>query len=256
MVYYISACLELQKRQALKPGQQVDFIVPTGNFGDILAGYLARRMGWPIGRLVCASNRNRVLTDFLHTGCYDRNRQLQKSLSPSMDILVSSNLERLLYYAHLGDGAEVKALMAALAQTGRYQVTGQARERIQEVFLGSSATDEDTLAAMAAVYREHGYLMDPHTAAAWHAQAALGPSANPRVVLATASPFKFPETVFAALGQPLPDEEDSLLPRLRDLSGQAIPPALSAVLDSPVRHRDAIAREEIMADIRRRLAAW
>lgn len=256
VVYYIRACQKLQEQGALKPGQQADFVVPTGNFGDILAGYLARAMGWPIGRLVCASNKNRVLTDFLETGRYDRNRQLVTSLSPSMDILVSSNLERLLYYAHGGDAGRVRQLMANLEEKGRYQVSGQALAHIQEIFLGASATDEDCLSAIESVYREHCYLMDPHTAAAWHARQALGASTNPRVVLATASPFKFPETVLQALHQPVPEKDQDLLPRLKELTGSPLPPALQEVLISPVKHRDRIAREDILQDITRRLARW
>lgn len=256
MVYYISACRELQQRYGVQPGQAIDFVVPTGNFGDILAGYLVKRMGWPIGRLVCASNENRVLTDFLHTGRYDRNRALQVSLSPAMDILVSSNLERLLYYALEEDTSKVQALMADLARDGHYQVTGPAFSHIQEHFLAASATDGDTLTAIRQVFDECGYLMDPHTATAWLAQEALTGSMNPRVVLATASPFKFPETVLAAIEKPVPADPAQLLPSLAAATGQPIPRALAGVLTRPVRHRDLVQKEDILADINRRLVAW
>ncbi|NLE68852.1 MAG: threonine synthase [Clostridiales bacterium] len=256
MVYYITACRELTQKHGVQPGQDIDFIVPTGNFGDILAGYLVKRLGWPIGRLVCASNENRVLTDFLATGRYDKNRALRTSLSPAMDILVSSNLERLLYYAFLEDTHKVQALMADLARDGHYQVSGPALSHIQEHFQGASATDGDTLTAIRQVFGEYRYLMDPHTATAWLAQEALGPSRNPRVVLATASPFKFPKTVLAAINKPVPKDPAQLLPSLEAAAGQPVPRALAAVLTRPVRHRDLVDREDILQDITWRLAAW
>jgi len=252
VVYYIKACQELRDKKALLPGQAVDFIVPTGNFGDILAGYLAKRLGCPIGRLVCASNANRVLTVFLQTGLYDKNRQLVQTLSPSMDILISSNLERLLYYALEEDTQQVNSLMADLRQQGRYQLDKKPLEYIQEHFLGASVTDEQTKAAIRTVFDEHGYLMDPHTACAWAAQSALPDTSNPRVVLATASPFKFPETIISALHLPVPDTLEGMWQAISDVSRQALPAALRAVMDWPIRHTALVDKTEILKDIQRR----
>ncbi len=253
VVYYIKACQELMDKQALLPGQVVDFIVPTGNFGDILAGYLAKRLGCPIGRLVCAANANRVLIDFLQTGLYDKNRPLLQTLSPSMDILISSNLERLLYYALEEDTQQVSALMADLQQHGRYQLDQKPLEYIQAHVLGASVTDEETKAALRTVFDKHGYLMDPHTACAWAAQTALGDSGNPRVVLATASPFKFPETILSALQLPVPDTLVGMWKAISEVSGQALPAALRAVMDQPIRYTALVDKTEILTDIKRRM---
>ncbi|NLX83701.1 MAG: threonine synthase [Clostridiales bacterium] len=254
MVYYIKACQHLRENKALRPGQSVDFVVPTGNFGDILAGYLAKRLGCPIGRLVCASNANRVLTDFLQTGRYDSRRKLLQTLSPSMDILISSNLERLLYYALGEDAGQLAALMAALREGGCYQLDKTALRHIQDSFLGASVDDAQTKAAIHSVFHEHGYLMDPHTATAWQAQSVLPASDNPCVVLATASPFKFPETILTALHQPVPASLEAMWQAISKLAALPLPAALRAVLDWPVRHKDVVDKADILKDIRQRIA--
>ena len=256
IVYYIAACRELRSLGAALPGQAVDFIVPTGNFGDILAGYLARKMGLPIGQLVCASNANRVLADFLHSGIYDRRRTLKKTLSPSMDILVSSNLERLLFYASGQDADRTGRLMRQLTEKGWYQADGAMMENIRRDFLGASASDAQVLETIRAVWAEHRYLMDPHTAAAWHAQSALNNRKNPRVVLATASPFKFPEAVFRALGEPQAQGSGETMEALSHLSGQPIPSALKGLMDLPLRHRGLIRKDEIIPEVMRRANTW
>lgn len=255
VVYYFTACRELLARGEARPGQPVDFIVPTGNFGNILAGFLARRMGAPIGQLVCASNGNRVLYDFLRTGCYDRRRPLKKTLSPSMDILVSSNLERLLYDASGGDADRVRDLMDQLSREGWYQADAGIHRLIADGFTGCWASDSQTRAAIRAAWEEHRYLMDPHTAAAWHALGRLERGHKPCVVLSTASPFKFPETVLDALGHPMPPGQDPL-EALSDLSGQGVPQALSGLQGFDPETEAAIEKDSVMDDILREAAAW
>lgn len=169
-------------------GDAVEFCVPTGNFGDVLAGYFAKRMGLPVGKLIVASNCNNVLSDFLTEGVYDRNREFFKTISPSMDILISSNLERLLYYASDGAAGFVAGLMDDLAKTGRYQVPDEVLARIQETFACGWASDEQAEAAMKECHDATGYVLDPHTACAWHVS-KMHPHTEgvPRVVLSTAS---------------------------------------------------------------------
>ncbi len=256
VVYYIQALRRLKALGRLKPGQRADFIVPTGNFGDVYAGFLARRLGLPIGRLVVACNANRVLADFLETGVYDRRRELTKTLSPSMDILVSSNLERLLYDMSRQDTGKVAAWMADLREQGVYRVDGETLARIREVFLARASDDNQALGAIRRVWLEHRYLMDPHTAAAWLAQDALVDSQNPRVVLATASPFKFPEAMLRALGQAAPEEPERLLNALSGAAGQAVPVSLQGLMDRPPIHTDVIDSRRIAEDALGRTQAW
>lgn len=168
VVYYFDAYAQLVRQGAIACGDRVDFCVPTGNFGDVLAGYFAQRMGLPVRKLIVASNANNVLTDFLATGVYDRNRPFYKTISPSMDILISSNLERLLYYMSDGNASYVASLMNDLAETGRYKVSAEMLERIQEVFDCGFATDDEAREVMKSCFDEHGYVLDPHTAVAWH----------------------------------------------------------------------------------------
>ena len=256
IVYSIMACRQLRDAGALNNGREVDFIVPSGNFGDILAGYLAKRLGFPVGRLVCAVNRNRVLADFLESGVYDRRRTLYKTNSPSMDILVSSNLERLLYYASGGDAEKVSALMAQLAQEGHYTADEGIMRHIKSHFTGFASNDEEAARAIHTVYGEHRYLMDPHTAAGWLARAALPKGGNPQVVLATASPFKFPETMLRALGAKVPQEPARAIAALSELSGLPLPRSLAGLEGQSLPQEADIGREDIPADVLRRAAAW
>ena len=256
VVYYAHACRELLRRGEAKPGEAIDFVVPTGNFGDIFAGYLAKRMGLPVGKLVCASNANRVLADFLQTGVYDRRRPLNPTLSPSMDILVSSNLERLLYLSSGGDAALVRGLMDSLRERGWYQADGGIMAAVRESFTGAWADDARTLDAIRETWETHRYLLDPHTAAAWSALPALGEAGRPRVVLSTASPFKFPEAVFKALGMPLPGESADLPARLAEALGLPLPEPLRGLKGRPVLHRDVVGKDEIVRDALRRAASW
>ena len=245
VVYYFKAYAELLRAGRINPGDRVDYVVPTGNFGDILAGYLARRMGLPVGRLVCASNRNDVLTDFLRTGVYDRRRPFYKTLSPSMDILVSSNLERLLYFLCENE-AEVAGYMADLKEKGVYTVSPALLEKLHEQFGWGCCDDEGTKAAIGRVWQEHGYLMDTHTAVAWSVAESYESDA-PVVVLSTASPYKFPAAVLSAIGGDADGDEFDVMDRLHAMTGVPIPKALAALRQKPVLHRDVISREEMQA---------
>ena len=245
VVYYFKAYAELLRGGRINPGDRVDYVVPTGNFGDILAGYLAKRMGLPVGRLVCASNRNDVLTDFLRTGVYDRRRPFYKTLSPSMDILVSSNLERLLYFLCENE-AEVAGYMADLKEKGVYTVSPALLEKLHDQFGWGCCDDEGTKAAIGRVWREHGYLMDTHTAVAWSVAEGYESDA-PVVVLSTASPYKFPAAVLSAIGGDADGDEFDIMDRLHAMTGVPVPKALAELRQKPVLHRDVISREEMQA---------
>jgi threonine synthase len=202
IAYYVSAYCDLLAEKAIAPGEKINFCVPTGNFGNILAGYYAERMGLPVGRLVCASNSNDVLAQFIGTGVYDRNRPFHATVSPSMDILVSSNLERLLFELSGKDGGVVAGYMAALSDEGRYAVSDAVRGELGRAFAGGRCSEEETLREIADVFDGHGYLLDTHTAVAhkvlrdYRAQSGDGALS---VVVSTASAFKFCGSVLDAL---------------------------------------------------------
>ena len=202
VVYYFSAYAELLKTNAISAGEPVNFCVPTGNFGDILAGYYARCMGLPVNKLICASNRNNVLTDFFNSGIYSTHRTFFKTISPSMDILVSSNLERLLYEAADRDGTLIRTWMTQLKESGSYSVGEQRRDWLLDTFWGDCADNKDTLAEIRKRWEQDHYLMDPHTAVAGHAlreyRAETGDD-TPTVIVSTASPYKFAADVLNAL---------------------------------------------------------
>ncbi len=248
VMYYFKAYADLLKAGRIALGDKVHFVVPTGNFGDILAGYFAGLLGLPVGRLVCASNENNVLTEFLSTGVYDRHRPFHKTLSPSMDILVSSNLERLLYLLSGQDGAYVASLMEQLGKDGRYQVTPEILAKIKASFGCFWCGDEETEAVIGRVWRMHRYLCDTHTAVAWAAAEQFHPGDNaPVVVLSTASPYKFPAAVLSALGEEPGADEFAVMERLHDLTGVPVPKNLSGLRDKTVRHRDVIDREDMLS---------
>ena len=249
VVYYFIAYAELIRRGEIKVGEPVDYVVPTGNFGDILAGYFARLMGLPVGHLVCASNANRVLTDFLTTGVYDKRREFLKTSSPSMDILVSSNLERLLFLAAEGDTALVARLMRDLSEKGVYTLEGQALERIQAVFSAGCCDEEQSCETIERVWNDYGYLCDPHTAVAMHVAEGYKKTRKirtPLVVLSTASPYKFPAAVLKAIGGDADGDEFQQMETLAALSGVPIPKGLSGLKERPVLHEDVIERDQIL----------
>ena len=244
IMYYFRAYRDLLDRKAIVLGDKVDFSVPTGNFGDILAGYLAKKLGLPLGRLYCASNANNVLTDFITTGTYDRRRPLLKTTSPSMDILVSSNLERLLHLLS-GDTALVAGLMKDLNEKGYYTVPEALLAAIQKEFGAGFCDDGDAQAVIGRVYRDYGYLMDPHTASGWFV-AEQNRGENQMVVLSTASPYKFSTTVLNAIGGDTQGTEYERMERLHALTGVPIPKNLASLRGKPELHTDVIPKEKML----------
>ena len=230
VVYYISAYCDLVRDGRIVMGDKVNFCVPTGNFGDILAAYYAKRMGLPVGKLICASNCNDVLTDFLRTGVYDRNRPFHNTMSPSMDILISSNLERLLFDLSGENDAQIREYMDALAQSGRYEVSDAIKAALAEQYWGGFCDEAGTSAAIAKYYKEYGYLIDTHTAVAASVmeqyRAATGDK-TPTVFVSTASPYKFCDSVLTAIGETPVGDGVELLDQLHDKTGVAIPRRLA-----------------------------
>ncbi len=239
IVYYFAAYAQLLKAEKITFGDEVDFCVPTGNFGDILAGYYAKQMGLPVGRLVCASNQNNVLTDFLSTGTYTAKREFYKTTSPSMDILVSSNLERLLYHV-TGSDAEVAGLMKSLNETGSYTVRPETLAAIRESFDCGWSSEEQVAGEIRARYEKDGYLCDTHTAVAFHVAAQKKRDGVPMVVLSTASPFKFPRSVLEALGHTAPENDFEAMQALEEATGRTAPASLAALRQKAERFSTVI----------------
>ena len=257
VVYYFAAYFDAVRLGRIAAGDKLNYSVPTGNFGDILAGYLASRMGLPVGRLICASNANNVLTDFIRTGVYDRRRPFFRTISPSMDILISSNLERLLYLVS-GDSALVAALMKELSETGRYKVPAEVLEKIQAQFSAWCFDDAATSSGIARVWNERHYLCDTHTAVAWNAAQAFGAAQGPVVVLSTASPYKFPAAVLSALGLPCEGDEFAMMDALAAYSGVPMPENLRGLRERPVLHRDCVRPSDMLAYVmqKKEEATW
>ena len=253
IVYYFTAYADLINNHAIAPGDPVNFCVPTGNFGDILAGYYARNMGLPVNKLICASNRNNVLSDFFATGIYSTHRTFFKTMSPSMDILVSSNLERLLYEASDRDGTLVKTWMEQLKDSGSYSVGEQRWSWLLDTFWGDCADDRDTLAEIRRRFQEDHYLMDPHTAVGGHVlrQYRLKTNdATPTVLLATASPYKFSADVLRGVaGMDAAEGKDAFAcsEELEKLTGVPMPAQVRALKDLPVRHK-AVCKRDAMGE--------
>lgn len=249
LMYYFRAYRDLLDRGEIRLGDRVNFAVPTGNFGDILAGYLAKKLGLPVGRLICASNANNVLTDFIRTGVYDRRRPLLKTTSPSMDILVSSNLERLLYLLS-GDCRMVRERMERLSREGWYDVPEGIREGITREFWGTYCDDAQGKETIGKVFREYGYLCDPHTAAGWYAAEAYREETGdtrPMVVLSTASPYKFPAAVLSAIGGDVSGSEFQQMERLHAVTCVPVPGPLASLEGKPERHTDVIDKEQMLS---------
>ena len=245
IVYYFYAYFRLAEQGAVAWGKPVDFCVPTGNFGDILAGYYAKQMGLPVGKLVCASNKNNVLTDFLTTGTYDARRTFYKTTSPSMDILISSNLERLLCHVS-GSSEKVAGWMQELNTTGKYTVDAETLEKIRETFAAGYADDAEGAAEIKARFDEDHYLCDTHTAVAFRVAETVRTEA-PMVVLSTASPFKFPRDVLAALGQQAPVSDFAAMAALTAKTGAEAPASLRELDKQEVRFKTVLQSAEIRA---------
>ena len=232
IVYYISAYCDLLRDGRLELGDPVNVCVPTGNFGNILAAYYARDMGVPIQKLICASNCNDVLTDFLRTGVYDKNRPFHTTMSPSMDILVSSNLERLLFDLSGENDAEVKGYMDVLAKTGKYEVSDAIKAALADQFWGGFCGEAGTSAAIAKYYKENGYLIDTHTAVAANVMEQYRKATGDKTVtvfVSTASPYKFCDHVLRAIGETPAGDGVELLDQLHETTGTAIPRRLAAL---------------------------
>ncbi len=249
VMYYFKAYRDLLDAGKIQLGDEVNYCVPTGNFGDILAGYLAKQLGLPVGTLVCASNANNVLTDFIRTGTYDKRRPLLKTTSPSMDILVSSNLERLLYLLSGCDTKLVKKLMQELNTVGIYTVPEKLKASIEKEFWAGCCGDEGAAAAIGKIWAEHKYLCDPHTATGWAvAEDYVNQTGDkrPMVVLSTASPYKFPAAVLEAIGGDLTGDEFDQMERLELMTFIPIPKNLATLRGKEERHTGVIDKEKML----------
>ena len=255
IVYYVSAYCDLLKQGALQMGDRLNVCVPTGNFGDILAAYYAKQMGLPLGKLVCASNKNNVLTQFIETGVYDRNRPFYHTISPSMDILVSSNLERLLYAYTYGDAPAVRGYMDQLAQTGRYEVSEGVKRRLAKEFAAGFCDDGQAKESIGRTWKEKQYLIDPQTAVAVNVleqyRARTGED-TPTLVVSTASPYKFPAPVLEALGAAPRADLDGIT-KLEILTGVPVPAPLTALAGKKVRFEGTVTKERMLEAVKEML---
>ena len=249
IVYYISAYCDLLADGTIENGDSINIVVPTGNFGNILAAYYARQMGVPVKTLVCASNANNVLTEFLHDGVYDRNRPFFTTTSPSMDILISSNLERLLFHLAGDDDARVRGWMAQLKDTGRYTVEDDIKEKLQTLFAAGCCDDDATKATIAKTW-QNGYLCDTHTAVAvnvFESYVEKTGDKTPTVIASTANPYKFSKAVLTAVTGKEPDgiDEFAQVDALIAATGEPCPPQLATLKEKTPRFLDCCSREEM-----------
>ena len=239
IVYYFAAYQQLLQQEKIQWGEEISFCVPTGNFGNVLAGYYAKLLGLPIRHLIVAANENKVLDDFLRTGIYDRNRSFHTTISPSMDILISSNLERMLYYMCGKDSEKIRGWMDELAQTGRYQVDEETLQKIRDVFLSGHCDNAQTSLQIERVYRSCGYVMDPHTAVGSYVLEQLALT-EPCVLLSTASPYKFTRDVLKALQVEAAADDFVCMEQLSELTKTSIPQGLYALKSMEERFSDVI----------------
>lgn len=239
IVYYFAAYQQLLQQEKIQWGEEISFCVPTGNFGNVLAGYYAKLLGLPIRHLIVAANENKVLDDFLRTGIYDRNRSFHTTISPSMDILISSNLERMLYYMCGKDSEKIRGWMDELAQTGRYQVDEETLQKIRNVFLSGHCDNAQTSLQIERVYRSCGYVMDPHTAVGSYVLEQLALT-EPCVLLSTASPYKFTRDVLKALQVEAAADDFVCMEQLSELTKTSIPQGLYALKSMKERFSDVI----------------
>ena len=251
VAYYYAGYEAMVDAGKVQRGQRINICVPTGNFGNILAAYYAIRCGLPVAKLVCASNINKVLTDFIRTGRYDRRREFYKTESPSMDILISSNLERLLFELTGRLSEPIRDWMKRLTEDGAYTIPKEALDRLQSLFYGGFADHQETSRAIRRGYEKHGYLMDPHTAVGYSVLGEYREESGdsmPTLLASTASPFKFNRAVLEALGRDISGKDEfSLLQELSSMTGQPIPFKLVELKSLPERHR-AVCQKQEMAD--------
>ncbi len=248
IVYYVYAYGRMVKAGEIKVGEKINVTVPTGNFGNILAAYYAKQMGLPIDKLLCASNENKVLFDFFGTGVYDRNRDFVLTTSPSMDILISSNLERLVYRIGGDNSQSTAALMSRLNGEGKYEITDQMKEKLAD-FAGFYATEEQTAEEIRRVWEESHYVLDTHTAVAsfaYHAYKAQSGDETKTVIASTASPYKFTHSVVDAMGIKSEGADDfARADELSAVSGVAVPEAVTSIRTAPVLHDTVIPAGEM-----------
>ena len=253
IVYYISAYCDLMNEGTIKEGDKVNFSVPTGNFGDILAGYYAKCMGLPVNKFICASKQNDVLTDFIKTGIYDKNRDFYTTISPSMDILVSSNLERLLFKLSGENDQLVASYMKDLFDGGRYDVTEEIRNAVTSEFAAGCCSDEETKALIGKIFHENGYLMDTHTAVGYGVLCKYREETGDdtvSVVLSTANPYKFCGAVLSALGHSDDADGLTLIDKLEEVSKNNAPIPLKSLKNKTVRFNDVTEKENMEAVVR------
>lgn len=242
IMYYFKAYKDLIDDGSIKLGDKVNFSVPTGNFGDILAGYLSKQMGLPVNKLICASNENKVLTDFFETGTYDKNRSLVKTSSPSMDILISSNLERLLYFLSQ-DSNYISGLMDNLEKSGKYQISSSIKNTLNDEFWANYCDNHQTKVCINRVWNEQNYLIDPHTACGWDAAQNYVEQTGDNtqmVVLSTASPYKFPAAVLDSLNAQIDEDGFAQMQQLFKLTGVGIPKNLANLKNKQDLHNNVI----------------
>ena len=251
VVYYVYAYAQLVKTGQITAGEKVNFTVPTGNFGNILAAFYAKQIGLPVGKLICASNENNVLTDFFKTHVYDKKREFKVTTSPSMDILVSSNLERLIFHLVGNDATKTKELMESLVATGQYQLSNFDAD-ILDLFAAAYADEAETAAEIKRVYEASDYIEDPHTAVASAVyqkyRTQTGDTAK-TVIASTASPYKFPVVAVEAVTGETGLGDFEALAKLHTLSGVSVPPAVDGLETAPVRHRTSVAAKDMQAAV-------
>lgn len=253
IVYYVYAYAQLLKEGRIADKEAINVVVPTGNFGNILAAFYAKNMGLPIKKLICASNDNKVLYDFFETGVYDRNREFVLTTSPSMDILISSNLERLIYRIAGNDAEKNAALMAALSGQGKYEITAEMKEKLAD-FYGNYATEKETAATIKELYEETGYVIDTHTAVAatvYNKYKAQTKDEAKTVIASTASPFKFTRSVMEAIDEKYAAMDDfALVDELSKLANVKVPNAIEEIRTAPVLHDRVCDKEEMKAVVK------
>lgn len=254
MVYYVYAYSRLVADGTIKAGEKINVVVPTGNFGNILAAYYAKEMGLPIAKFICASNENKVLFDFFRTGEYNKNREFILTTSPSMDILISSNLERLIYKIAGNDAAKDAELMKELSTDGTYTITPDMKEKLSE-FYGGYATEEETAATIKKIYEEDRYIIDTHTAVAatvYDKYRAETGDETPTVIASTASPYKFTRSVMNAIDHSYDAKSDfELVDELNKLSGVKVPQAIEDIRTAPVLHDTVCDKTEMEATVKK-----
>ncbi len=249
IVYYFSAYCDLLEEEKIKPGEEINVVVPTGNFGNILAAYYAKLAGLPIDKLICASNKNKVLTDFINTGVYNKNREFFATSSPSMDILISSNLERLLFALYENDDKEVASLMKKLSEEGEYKVSDDVLEKLQQNFYGGYCDEEATLDTIKHIFDKYGYTCDTHTAVAVKVYLDYKEKTKDdkvSVIASTASPYKFPDNVLKAVsGENMETDDFKLLEKLSEETKTDIPKPIKELKNKKVRFDKVIEKSDM-----------